>query len=195
MPRAVTTREFSCSAMANTETTSLSATLRLAKALALSRQGKISEAQALLAGDRTIPEGVAELHALAALVTSQGDYLRAAKLWELLLQREPGHVEAQRMIAAIELWLSRPAWVRFLPYGIGALVLGLIGWLVVALTSASPEVRAPRIINGNVPEGTNAPIVAPVPAEIATPTPQPRSAPPPVINFPEAKPVRRRSGR
>ena len=73
--------------------------LRLLKALDLARRGKIKAAQAVLENEGAPPENPVELHALAALVTREGDYLRALRLWRLLLEREPGHYEAKRMIA------------------------------------------------------------------------------------------------
>ena len=100
--------------------------LRLLKALNLSRRGKMRAAQALLAAEETSPENLIELHALAALVTSEGDYPRALRLWRLLLERDPRHAEAKRMIASIELWLSRPPWVRYVPAGVVALIVVIV---------------------------------------------------------------------
>ena len=98
--------------MDNTSGESISLSLRLSKAMALARAGQLAEAQKIVADERTIPDDMLALHALAALVTSQGDYLRALKLWELVLQRDPAHAEAKRMISAIELWITRPTWYR-----------------------------------------------------------------------------------
>ena len=111
---------------------SIATSLRLMKAMSLARQGKDREAQAMLTADGKLPESPAELHALAALVTREGDYSRALRLWQLLLKREPDHREAQRMIASIELWLSRPPWVPLVPIG-GAVLLAMI--LIFALAS------------------------------------------------------------
>lgn len=114
--------------------------LRLLKALHLSRRGKMRAAQALLAAEETTPQNLIELHALAALVTSEGDFPRALRLWRLLLEREPRHVEARRMIDSIELWLSRPPWVRYVPAGAVGLGLAVVVMVVVFSLSGSPPV-------------------------------------------------------
>ena len=120
----------------------ISASLRLIKALRLARAGKLRAAQTILAAEGTLPENPVELHALAALVTSEGDYPRALRLWRLLRQREPGHAEARRMIASIELWLSRPAWFRFIPAGVFVLLMViLVSILVMASSGPSPTAK------------------------------------------------------
>jgi hypothetical protein len=120
----------------------ISASLRLMKALRLARHGKLRAAQTSLAAAGTLPENPVELHALAALVTSEGDYPRALRLWRLLLQREPGHAEARRMIASIELWLSRPAWFRFIPAGAFVLLMViLVSILLMAGSGPSPAAK------------------------------------------------------
>ena len=115
------------------------------KALSLARRGKTRAAQSVLAADGRLPEDPVELHALAALVTSEGDYPRAVRLWRMLLDREPGHREAQRMIAAIELWLSRPPWVRYVPIGAAVLLV-----VILILAIAGSAGRQPRA-GGQVP--------------------------------------------
>jgi hypothetical protein len=115
------------------------------KALSLARRGKTRAAQSVLAADGRLPEDPVELHALAALVTSEGDYPRAVRLWRMLLDREPGHREAQRMIAAIELWLSRPPWVRYVPIGAAVLLV-----VILILAIAGSAGRTPRA-GGPVP--------------------------------------------
>jgi len=112
--------------------------LRLLKALSLSRRGKMRAAQALLAAEETSPQNLVELHMLAALVTKEGDYPRALRLWRLLLEREPRHPEAKRMIASIELWLSRPPWVRYVPMG-AAVLLAVV--IISVLASSGGSVR------------------------------------------------------
>ena len=102
-------------------TDSIGTTLNLAKALALARSGQMKAAQALLTASGGIPKDPTELHALAALVTSAGDFPRALTLWRQLLQQEPRHAEALRMIAAIERWQMRPPWYRFIPVGVATL--------------------------------------------------------------------------
>lgn len=144
-------------------------TLRLSKALTLSRQGRLREAQQLLAAEGTLPESQLELHALAALATGDGDYARALRLWRLLLQREPGHAEAKRMIDTIELWQSRPPWFQYLPIGLTlagvAILTALFAWVLSdepASTAKSPVrpavYRAPAQIPAANPP---APIVLP----------------------------------
>jgi hypothetical protein len=147
---------------------SIATCLRLGKSLGLARQGRLREAQQLLAAEGTLPDSSLELHALASLATGDGDYSRAQRLWRLLLQREPGHAEAKRMIDAIELWTTRPVWMNYVPIftmlASGALVLGLVAWL---MTDSEP----PPAAKSPAPHAVQA-----VPAY----TP---SAPPPAVNF------------
>ena len=119
----------------------ITTTLRLSKALGLARQGRLREAQQMLAAEGTLPENALELHALAALATGEGDYTRALRLWRLLLQREPGHAEAKRMIDSIELWLSRPAWFQFIPAGLVVFGLGIA--IVFVAWAMSDDAPAP----------------------------------------------------
>jgi hypothetical protein len=126
--------------MADTSPSSISLALRMAKALALARRGKLRDAQAVIAGDRAIPDEPLALEAVAALATGEGDYVRARKLWELLRQRSPGHPEANRMISAIDLWQSRPIWMRYVPWAAGvAGALVLILMLLWALDASAPK--------------------------------------------------------
>lgn len=143
--------------------------LRLMKALALARRGRMRAAQSLLVAEETSPENLIELHALAALVTSEGDYPRALRLWRMLLDRDPRHAEAKRMIASIELWISRPPWVRFVPAGAVALIV-LIAVAVLAFSGGSPQRKART--------------VPPPPAALAPAGPKPASAPPQTITVP-----------
>ncbi|MFT3869629.1 MAG: hypothetical protein QM715_14330 [Nibricoccus sp.] len=148
---------------------SIATCLRLGKSLGLARQGRLREAQQLLAAEGTLPESSLELHALASLATGDGDYARAQRLWRLLLQREPGHAEAKRMIDAIELWITRPSWMNYLPiFGILAsvvLVLGTVAWMMTDTAQPATPAKQP----------------APRPAQVA-PAYTP-SAPPPTVNF------------
>jgi hypothetical protein len=129
--------------MAESAEAPISTSLRLMKARQLAHQGKLRAAQAILAVTGTLPDNPVELHALAALVTSEGDYPRALRLWRLLLQREPSHAEARRMIASIELWLSRPPWIRYLPAGAAVLLLViLVSILAFAGGGSSPAARS-----------------------------------------------------
>lgn len=141
---------------------SVSISLRLLKSLGLARQGKLDSAQQLLAPADTLPESAIEIHALAALVTHGGDYERALRLWRLLLQKDPSHAEARRMIPLIELWLSRPAWFRYLPTALVTLavvaVVALFLWAVQTPVTPAKSPPAPR----------STPVtVAPTPAPVA----------------------------
>jgi hypothetical protein len=139
--------------------------LRLLKAMTLARHGQMRAAEALLGAEGSPPENPVELHALAALVTSEGDYPRALRLWRLLLDREPRHAEARRMIAAIELWLSRPLWVRYVPAGMLAL-LAVIVVAVVVLAMNNP----PPAANSSLPPPAS-------PASLSPAGSRPTSAP------------------
>lgn len=143
---------------------SIGVSLNLAKALDLARRGRLQAAQMLLAE----PDGPIELHALAALATSAGDFPRALALWRQLLQQEPRHAEARRMIAAIELWESRPPWYRFIPTGAAAVGVALVA--AAALFTFSPPAAAPEPVSG-------APVVS---APVA-------SVPPPATAAPEVR--------
>jgi hypothetical protein len=146
--------------------------LRLLKARNLARRGKMRAAQALLGAEGSVPENLVELHMLAALVTSEGDYPRALHLWRMLLNLDPRHAEARRMIAAIELWLSRPPWVRYVPAGVVALLVVIVV-AVVALAVDNPP-----------PAAKTAPMP---PASAVSP-----AAPPRAVTVPSSN--RRRSG-
>jgi hypothetical protein len=146
--------------------------LRLQKALSLARRGKLRAAQAFLGAEGTVPENPVELHALAALVTSEGDHPRALRLWRALLEREPGNAEAKRMIASIELWLSRPPWVRFVPAGAVALIV-VIAVAALALSGGSPSRK------------TRAATPPPAPPSSVSPAaPRPASPPPQTLTVP-----------
>ena len=113
------------------EIEAIETTLRLNQALQLARRGRLREAESIVVPGGGAPRTPLELHALAALATGAGDYNRALPIWRQLAQAEPGHAEARRMIAAIELWQIRPSWYGFLLPGAG--VLGLIVLVVVLL--------------------------------------------------------------
>ena len=175
--------------------TTISLSLRMAKALSLARDGKLRDAQALISGERTIPDHPLELHALASLVTTEGDYLRALKLWELLLQREPHHAEARRMVDAIELWLSRPSWMRY--WGLVAVTGVAMFFAGLFWIFASGGTTAPR----EPAAGYEAPISAPeaesrAVTERPTPTPTPapvyQANPAPTVTFPGATGTQRK---
>lgn len=150
--------------MAENSGESIATSLRLTKSLNLARQGRLREAQQLLAAEGTLPENPLELHALAALATGDGDYARAQRLWRLLLQREPGHAEAKRMIDAIDLWQSRPSWFQYLPIGGMVAAVGiLIGVFAWALSDDPPP--PPRATPA--PAVYRAPVSAPQPVPVA----------------------------
>jgi len=165
--------------MADVTGESIATTLRLSKALGLARQGKLREAQQMLAAEGTLPENALELHALAALATGEGDYTRASRLWRLLLQREPGHAEAKRMIDSIELWLSRPAWFQFIPVGLSVFAVGLV--IIFVAWAMGGDAPAP---------------VRPAPRPVVSaPVYAPQSAPPPTVVLPSMAPSSRRRNR
>ena len=113
---------------------SLETSLRLLHAQQLARRGRLREAMAVVAPGGLPPADPVLLHAFAALVTGAGDYRAALPLWRLLLEREPGHAYARRMVAAIELWLARPPWMRwFWPLVAAAGGLVLVGGLLLVL--------------------------------------------------------------
>ena len=153
---------------------SIATTLRLSKALGLARQGKLREAQQMFAAEGTLPDNSLELHALAALATSEGDYTRAQRLWRLLLQREPGHAEAKRMIDSIELWLSRPAWFQFIPTGLVVTGLGLaivfVVWMMGGDAPAPVRPAARSVITAPASIAPPSPAPAPITFPTATPT-------------------------
>jgi Flp pilus assembly protein TadD len=91
----------------------LETTLRLLQVQQLLRAGKGRDALAMLAPSGVAPADPILLHAYAALVTSTGDYWQALALWRKLAEIAPSNPESWRMIAAIELWLRRPVWVRW----------------------------------------------------------------------------------
>lgn len=156
--------------------------LQVAKAMSLARQGKVQEAEALLAVGETPPTEPLSLEVLAVIVTARGDYARGLSLWQQLLRLNPQHAEAKRMVACIELWLSRPSWARYVPAVLATLIaLAIIG-LFLALTwepTPPPKPRAPTS-----------------PARVMAPASPLESSPPPSnsgVNFasPKSQPPRR----
>ena len=113
------------------ETDLIETTLRLTQALNLARRGRLREAEAAITGGGGVPQDAVALHALAALATAGGDFRRALQLWRLLLQRDPAHRDARRMIAAIELWLARPLWMQFVPWIAGTVFVALLGGVLL----------------------------------------------------------------
>jgi hypothetical protein len=171
--------------MSTPHSRSLSLSLHLVKALALARHGKIRDAELLLAAEGTVPEDSLALEAYAALVTTQGDYTRALRLWRLLLQREPAHAEARRMVDAIELWESRPAWFSFLPIGAAILAVVLIaGGLMWALSDSPAPAPRPR----------PAPVISPATSPAVNP-PAAAQGENPTIKMPEPEAPKRRKTR
>ncbi len=99
--------------MAEPEIESLETALRLLQAQQLARRGRLREAMGVLAPGGVPPADNVNLQAYAALATGAGDYRTALPLWRALLERDPGHREARRMIAGIELWQRRPVWMKW----------------------------------------------------------------------------------
>lgn len=178
--------------LAATQPAAIPHTLRLFKAQELAGQGLYREAEALLAVGGTPPEDPVLLHALATVVTRQGDTERAVRLWRLLQTRQPGHREAEKMLAAIETWEERPTWVKFAPAGAAAvLVIGLVLWVVSASRPAAntpayattPAASAPAASAPQVARPAPAPVratnVAPLPAQPARPVASTATPPPP----------------
>ena len=147
--------------------TAIVASLRLSKALALAQRGECAAAQRLLSPQGSLPSHNTELQALAALVTTAGDYERALELWRQLLQRQPQNAEARRMIGSIEVWLARPSWAPYVPWACGGAVVLVALVLFLTLGSGSPAPKAPV-----------RPAVTPVQTVPAT-TPARRTTPPP----------------
>lgn len=100
--------------MAEPELESLETVLRQLQAQQLARRGRLREAMAVLAPGGVPPADNTNLQAYAALATGAGDHRTALPLWRLLLERDPQSREARRMIAAIELWQQRPAWMKWI---------------------------------------------------------------------------------
>lgn len=170
------------------EPSAVSHALLLLKAEQLTNQGRFREAEALFGGDDVRPpDDPLMLHGLAAVVTRSGDYLRARRLWRLLQHRQPGHREAERMLAALDCWEGRPRWVRLAPGASAALlVMTAAIWFWHAQTAPRPA---------TAPNPAHATAVAPAqPAPTgATPPPQPaeETAPPIKFKMPPAKPTKR----
>ena len=152
---------------------------RLMKALDLSRRGWFAEAEHELAPSGVLPEETLALHALATLATNSGDYARGLHLWRLLLERDPGNAEAGRMVEAIELWLSRPTWVRYAPLSAGvAGALLLVIFLLWAVAEPQVPVR---------------PAPQPLRATSTVPAATPSEQKSPTLLLPALKPARKRS--
>ncbi len=174
-------------------------TLRLFKAEELAGQGLYREAEALLSDGSNPPEDPVLLHALATVVTRQGDTARATRLWRLLQSRQPGHREAEKMLAAIETWQERPTWVRFAPAGAAALlVLGIVLWAVSASRPAATPAYAttPPAPAAPTAATTRVTAVAPLPAQpvksaAAPSVPPPEEAPMVMFKVAPAKPAKK----
>ncbi len=163
---------------------SIALSLRLIKVNEFARHGRLKEAKALLAPNGVPPENPIELETFAGLVTREGDYPRALRLWQTLLQRDPRHAEARRMIDALEVWMARPPWFQFLPVGAGAalLLLVVVAWWTFSgkrpaspVNAPSPLVAAPTTIRPT--NGTTPPLAPPTSAPAAA---KPKEDPPAV---------------
>lgn len=109
----------------------------MAKAMALARRGKWRDAEVAITDGNTDLSDPVALQAVAALVTSEGDYVRALKLWEQLQRIDSNNEEARRMIPAIELWLSRPGWAPYFPYIAGTILVFFVA-LFLYFTMSGP---------------------------------------------------------
>jgi len=157
--------------------TAIPDTLRLLKARELAAQGRLREAEAFLGGADAPSADPALLQSLAVIVTQQGDYPRARRLWRQLLQARPGDLEAERMIEAIETWQARPAWIGYLP---AAAACGLIALLALVFWPRGGGTSAPAAVE---------PLVV-VPVEPVRPVPVATApAPRPVLRAPQPAPV------
>jgi len=173
--------------------TAITLSLRLAKAQGLVQEGKLDEAEALLAPYGKLPETSLELEMLACVVTSMEDYSRALRLWKILQQRMPGHEQAERMVPALEEWTERPFWYAWVPIGGAVLascvVLGLILWAFggsakpAVAPVASKPVAPPYYAAPAASAGTRATPARPPPLPLRPPVrpcrtriPSPRSA-------------------
>lgn len=127
---------------------SISLSLRMARAQRFAQAGRWREAEAELSPDGGMPADELALHAWAVVVTQSGDFPRALHLWRQLLQRDPGHDEALRMVDAIVLWQSRPSWYAYIPHlsvaALVALLLPLGFWLLSPATPASTSPSASK---------------------------------------------------
>jgi hypothetical protein len=132
--------------MTDTES-NIGTSLRLSKALGLARHGRMDSAMDLLAPTAASPASPLELHALAALVTHEGDFEKALQLWRTLLEKDPGNSEARRMISVIELWVSRPSWFRYLPVAAIVSIAVILGavfiWALQSTTAPAKSTPAP----------------------------------------------------
>jgi hypothetical protein len=157
----------------------ISLSLHLIKVNELARQGRLREAEALLAPYGATPENSIALQTLAALATKAGNQARALALWKALQQRDPKNPEAREMIAAIETWMARPAWFRFLPAGAAAAVVLLIGVVWWTTSQPAPHPLAPATTAVPTP-AAGAPTSSAPTARPAAPVAAPPSDAPPV---------------
>ncbi|MFH1498694.1 MAG: hypothetical protein ABII82_12815 [Verrucomicrobiota bacterium] len=176
-------------------------TLRVLRARELAEQGRLREAEAGLAGADSPSADPRLLHTLAVVVTRQGDYARARRLWRQLAQIRPADPEIEGMIEAIETWQERPSWIGYAPHAATAalsLLLALILW-PRAPADHRPDHARPAVVEP-LPTVPVTPVVtAParpaqpvrntlpaVPAPVVSPTPEPM----PMVTF-ELPPARR----
>lgn len=158
--------------------------LQVAKSMSLARQGKVKEAEALLAVNPSAPVDPLSLEVLAVIVTAQGDYRRGLSLWQQLLRLKPQHAEAKRMVACIELWLGRPSWARYVPAVLATLIALLVIGLFLALTwEPSRPVKSRTPVSPTQPARGAAPLSplgsSPPPSNSGTNVAPSKSQPPP----------------
>lgn len=174
----------------------ISDTLRLLHARQLAEQGRLREAEAALAGAESASADPALLHTLAVIVTRQGDYSRARRLWRQLEQARPGDVEAERMITAIETWQTRPAWIGYVPVAAACalgLLLAVFFWPYApakpkSYTQPAATVEPLAIVPVATAGPASAPLPASPPAHQSAREPEPEVLPMVIFELPPAKP-------
>ncbi len=181
-------------------TSAIPDTLLQLKARELADQGRLREAEALLASAESPSADPALLHTLAVIVTRQGDYPRARRLWRQLEQARPGDAEAERMIEAIENWQTRPAWIGYLPATAACAViaiLALVFWSRAGNVAPSDRPASiETIVTVPVTPVQTVQPATPTPARLTptavTPRPVAAPEPAPIVTFelPPAKPRR-----
>lgn len=172
-------------------------TLRILRARELADKGRLREAEAGLAGADSSSADPALLHTLAVVVTRQGDYARARRLWRQLAQLRSGDPEIEGMIEAIEIWQERPAWIAYVPHVAAAalsLLLALLFW--PRADAGRPEQARPAFVEPIATVPVTPVATAPVqpvrntlpslPPPAVRPTPEPM----PMVTF-ELPPARR----
>src|SRR5262245_56514355 len=77
------------------------AQIRLARATELAQSGRLLEAQAVLAGNGTLPQTLAELDLLARIAALQGRFGEARRRWNAAMQMDPANEIYRRCLAQL----------------------------------------------------------------------------------------------